>query len=355
VIPVLWVCGPPGVGKTATTWAAFECLRRERANVAFVDVDQLGMCYPERDDDPGRHRLELDNVAAVRDGFSEEGAEVLLVAGVVDGSGAVDPRSIGGAVTIVRLTADEPILRARLAQRHGSFVEPAAAVREAKLLDRSGIGDVVIDTSASTATDVAAQLLAVDVGRACRGPDEPAPGDLAGGGVVWLFGPPGVGASTIGFQLFMGLVGDGHTTAYLDARQLGFLGRGDDVEVRARNIAAVWRRFQREGATRLVVSGPVIDVAPYERALAGSSVTWCRLQADGAELARRLATRQAGGSWPEPGDPLRGATAEQLASAIARAEADARRLEASGLGHRLDVTHLEPAGAAAAVRHLARW
>src|SRR5689334_1982942 len=61
VIPVLWLCGPPGVGKTSVAWRIRARLRQGGVAAAYVDIDQLGMCYPERECDPGRHRLKARN------------------------------------------------------------------------------------------------------------------------------------------------------------------------------------------------------------------------------------------------------------------------------------------------------
>ncbi|WP_416529803.1 hypothetical protein [Streptomyces coelicoflavus] len=45
--PVLWLCGPPGVGKTTVAWELYSRLGRDGIGGAFVDVDQVGICYPE--------------------------------------------------------------------------------------------------------------------------------------------------------------------------------------------------------------------------------------------------------------------------------------------------------------------
>jgi molybdopterin-guanine dinucleotide biosynthesis protein len=74
-IPLVWLCGPPGVGKTAVAWAVFRRLLAGGTRAACVDVDQLGMCFPEPPDDPGRHRLAARNVRGLRRNFAAEGAE----------------------------------------------------------------------------------------------------------------------------------------------------------------------------------------------------------------------------------------------------------------------------------------
>ena len=44
--PVLWLCGPSGVGKTSVGYALFEQLSDAGTAVAYVDLDQLRLCYP---------------------------------------------------------------------------------------------------------------------------------------------------------------------------------------------------------------------------------------------------------------------------------------------------------------------
>src|SRR5262245_14263534 len=110
-LPVVWLYGPPGVGKTTVAWQLYRRASAVGRPVAFVDVDQLGMCYPEQDEDRGRHRLKARNVDAFRRNFAALGAEYLVVSGVVD---AATGPAIAGAATddvfAVRLRADPAAL-----------------------------------------------------------------------------------------------------------------------------------------------------------------------------------------------------------------------------------------------------
>ena len=49
-IPVLWLCGPPGVGKSTVGWAIYSQLIQSGLQTAYVDIDQLELVIPA----PGR-------------------------------------------------------------------------------------------------------------------------------------------------------------------------------------------------------------------------------------------------------------------------------------------------------------
>jgi hypothetical protein len=83
------------------------------------------------------------------------------------------------------------------------------------------------------------------------------------------------------------------------------------------------------------MTGPVLNQAVlggYTQALPAAAVTVCRLHAGRAELTSRIMSRSEGGSWPQPGDPLRGQPAAYLSQAAEQATADV---------HALDRAHLD--------------
>jgi adenylylsulfate kinase-like enzyme len=45
--PLLWLIGPSGVGKSSVGWAIFTQLHRSGIKTGYVDLDQLGLCYPQ--------------------------------------------------------------------------------------------------------------------------------------------------------------------------------------------------------------------------------------------------------------------------------------------------------------------
>jgi hypothetical protein len=132
----------------------------------------------------------------------------------------------------------------------------------------------------------------------------------------------------------------GFTAAYVDLDQVGFChplpadGPGGH-RLGARNLAALWRTYRSAGAQALLVTGPVLDRAVagvYAETLPGAEFTLCRLHAGREELTRRIMRRGDGGSWPQPGDPLRGQPAERLLRVADAAVATAAALEDVALG-----------------------
>ncbi|MFZ0215948.1 MAG: hypothetical protein WAM30_08385 [Candidatus Dormiibacterota bacterium] len=101
----------------------------------------------------------------------------------------------------------------------------------------------------------------------------------------------------------------------------------------------MWKTYRSVGAHALVVVGPVQDrseAAIYEEALPQATFSWCRLQASREQLTKRIMSRQKGGSWPQPGDQLKGQSTKRLLRVADEATAAAARSEAAGLGVRIN-------------------
>ncbi|MDT0441466.1 hypothetical protein [Streptomyces johnsoniae] len=347
-IPVLWVCGPPGVGKTTVAWEIHSRLKRAGIAAGYADIDQLGICYPEPASDPGRHRMQADNLGAVVSAYRAAGARCVVVSGVVDAARGVHTDRIPhAALTVCRLRAERDVLERRFTARDGAGADAVADVlREADALDAGGIGDVCVDTTGLPVAEVARRVRAstggwpgTDLPAARQVPDVPAAAG-ADGPVLWLCGAAGVGKSTVGFALYLRLLRAGLTAAYLDLEQIGFLRPAppDDPgnhRVKARNLAAVWRTYRAAGARCLTVSGPMEDaatLAAYTKALPAATFTVCRLHAGREQLTSRIMSRGQGGSWAQPGDPLRGRSTARLLGVADAAAAQARALERSAVG-----------------------
>ncbi|MFF4953140.1 AAA family ATPase [Streptomyces chattanoogensis] len=360
LLPVLWLCGPPGVGKTTVAWELYSQLTRAGVETAFVDIDQLGICYPEPAADPGRHRMKACNLDAVAAGFRAAGARCLLVSGVVDPACGVHlDRMPRAAVTVCRLRADREVLRRRFTRRGGPVGPVDAVLREADALDASTFAHACVDTSNLRVNEVARLVrertggwpeptpvrsddglapTAVAAPDRSRSSAQAAPG--VEGPVLWLCGATGVGKSAVGFEIYRRVLRAGATAAYLDLDQLGFCRPVPDDDpgnqrVKARNLAAVWRTYRAAGAQCLIMAGPVEDesaVSAYADALPAAQLTLCRLHAGRQHLTERVLLRGKGGGWAQPGDPLRGRSARHLLRIADQAVAAAAALDDAGIG-----------------------
>jgi adenylylsulfate kinase-like enzyme len=372
MIPVLWLSGPPGVGKTAVAWEIYRRLQRAGADPAYVDVDQLGMCFPPLTDDPDRHTLKARNVAALRANFTASGARTLVVSGTVDAQRGPDVDTLGGPqIVVVGLRADPDELRARLRRRRGSFAQHEAAVEEAAVeeataLDRSTFANWSIDTSGLSIDEAATRALSA-IGdwpppgyqRSGSSSSDNGTGAPVGGELLWLSGTTGVGKSTVGFRAYLDVLRLGGHAAYVDVDQIGFCSTAPtDHSLRARNLAAVWSNFHDVGARLAVVVGRVFtrsEALLYEQALPSARLSWCRLHVGDAELTRRILSRREGGSWPQPGDPLRDRPHDELLAEADRAIAAGHLLDQNNIGLPIDVDRLDVDDAAVTLLRLARW
>ena len=362
MIPVLWLCGPPGVGKTTVAWQIFSELTRAGVAAAYVDIDQLGICYPEPTLDPGRHRMALRNLSAVVANFRAAGAQCVIVSGVSDPVRGVDRGLlVHTALTVCRLRADRPDLERRFVGRGGPPRDVAEILREANDLDRSDFADHCIDTTGHAVSDVTRLVRERTGWPALSDPSEsgrsadpnPQRAIDVDGPMLWLCGATGVGKSTVGWEVYQAVVGQGRTAAYVDLDQLGFYrprpdgfgghdgDYGGDHAVKADNLAALWQTYRRAGADCLVVVGRAPNAAAvrtYLDALPAASVTVCRLHADRERLKEQIMQRRYGGSWAMPGDPLKGLPEERLREIADAAADDAETLATASIGDvRVDV------------------
>jgi adenylylsulfate kinase-like enzyme len=353
LLPVLWVCGPCGVGKTTVGWEILSQLDTDGIRVGYVDIDQLGMCYPTPAEDPHNHRVKVANVAAAVATFRAAGARCVVVSGTVDVD--VDQARTyadqipGAALTFCRLSIDRDDLRTRLAERGWDADLLEEAMQEAETLDISAFADVCVDTSGMSVPDVAwlvreqaggwPMLMeqTVAVGNWAPNADTI---DNAPGPVLWLCGATGVGKSTIGFRIFLQVMGAGVAAAYVDLEQVGFLrpAPADDADnhrVKVRNLSAIWQTFRASGARCLIVVGSVDDrdaVQLYSDSLPAGTLTTVRLHAGHDQLTERIMLRGQGDGWRAPSDQLKGESTATLNRIAANAAANADELERTEIG-----------------------
>jgi adenylylsulfate kinase-like enzyme len=360
---VLWLFGPPGVGKSTVGWDIYRRLNVGGRKCAYVDIDQLGICYPEPRSDPGRYRLKDQNLAAMVAHFADAGTAGVVVSGVMDPVGGTEIAELAGVeVVLCRLRAHPDQLRQRLQSRRGSFAVVEDAIAEAVRLDGSRLAETLVDNTDLTVEQTVQAVLETSAWAPDGGQPAPVvelsdqPPSSAGGQVTWLCGPSGVGKSTIGFALYLKLLRAGLTAGYIDADQVGFCAVAPDNHwLKARNLAAVWENYRSAGAETLVTVGPVRDgedAGVYESVLPQASFKWFRLHSGPGELARRVQARQQGGSWPQPGDPLRGAAPDKIERAAADAAAQAAALDAVGFGIRVDTERMTVEESSKAIQRL---
>ncbi|MCW6009913.1 ATP-binding protein, partial [Micromonospora sp. CPCC 205371] len=354
-VPVLWLCGPPGVGKSTVGWRMFDQLSGAGVAVAYVDIDQLGMCYapPTADEyapdpsrsDPGRYRMKSNNLAEVLANFQSAGAQCVVVSGVTDPDhGVAADRYPHAALTVCRLRGSHDELRRRLAGRSRPGDDVDGTLRYADVLDRADHGDLTIDTTGLSVDEV------IDLVRDRAGgwPVLPAHETQAAprrdpvrvpAEILWVCGPRAVGKSTAGYQAWDHIRRDG-TAAFVDLDQIGFLrpapaGDPRNHQIKARNLATLWQTYHEIGARRLVVVGPLddnADVAAYATAMPAATITVCRLHASRDRLTERVMLRGQGGGPPIAGDDLSGQPAAVLERVAGEAVAQAEALDRADVG-----------------------
>jgi hypothetical protein len=160
-VRVLWITGAPGAGKSATGFQIFTEFTRAGRPVAYVDIDQLGMCFPPPANDPDRERLKVDALLTLLPHYDRTGAEVLVVSGVLDPDLAMEhPLFASGGVSLCRLVLSRADLDGRLLARGVAAEERQRIHHEAADLERRGVG-ARVDASGAGVREVAARVLVV--------------------------------------------------------------------------------------------------------------------------------------------------------------------------------------------------
>lgn len=355
-LPVLWLSGPPGVGKTTVGWQLFTQLTGDGTPAGYVDIDQVGICYappgpdgwaPEPPDDYGRHRMKARNLDAVLANQRAAGARFVVVSGVVDAQRGIDHDLLpGAAVRALRLRADAGDLRRRLAARGRRGEDVARELAYAAELDRHAADEFVDTTGLRIAGVLDAVRARLDGWPATSGVRagsvEPAVDhvDHAPGEVLLVCGVTAVGKSTVGWQVYERIRTSGIHAAFVDLEQIGFHrpAPSDDPgnhRLKAANLAALWRTYHGAGARRLVAGGEVDSAATvrtYRAALPAATLTVCRLHAGRDTLRERILQRGRGlGAIGLAGDRLIGQPEAVLQAVADRAVAEAEVLGRAGV------------------------
>ena len=349
---MLWLYGPPGVGKSTIGWELFTRFSAAGRRIGYLDLDQVGMCYgpptaqswvPEPLSDEGRHLLQARNLEAMLPGFAAAGAEGVIVSGLVDRSREADPSLLPhAALTALRLRVDPQALRHRLEGRGRPDEDVDPTFRYADDLDL--LTGPMLDTTDSSISETVGLVRALvpawpepprpGVDSLAARPTEAGPIDhLPTGRLLWLCGPTAVGKSTVGWQVYQQASQAGLHTAFLDLQQIGFLRPDAPADphgqrLKARNLARIWPNFRAAGARHLVIVGRIESQAAldhYRAEVPAAAHTVCRLRADRQVLAERVTFRGHGQGPQIAGDELRGQPTDVLQQA-----ADERRRRPRG-------------------------
>ncbi|WP_454295751.1 AAA family ATPase [Salana multivorans] len=162
----VWINGSVGTGKTTTAERLGDELRRRGVPGAMIDVDALRRAWPAPEADPFCSEVALANVRSVAANFRDRGAQVIVVAGVLESPEELmlAAEAVGSPRALqVRLTVDPETALSRLRERHADDAELDWHERRhpelASVLDRAGFEDeLVIDTTELTADDVAHRI-----------------------------------------------------------------------------------------------------------------------------------------------------------------------------------------------------
>ncbi|HYI25194.1 MAG TPA: hypothetical protein VD767_07280 [Thermomicrobiales bacterium] len=164
-VPAIVVTGPFGAGKSTVAEAVAEVLGHHRIRHALIDMDFLRSVYPHSGGDAFRVQLGLRNLAAIWPSLRDEQIACVVLADVVEHPDQVADfeRAMPGArVTIARLDVPMPILFARLEMRETpdaveAYQESASNLQT--IMEKAGVGDIVIDVGEREPHDVAAEIL----------------------------------------------------------------------------------------------------------------------------------------------------------------------------------------------------
>ena len=307
---LLRLAGAPGVGKSAAAWAIAQQLAREGVRCGYVDIDQLGMCYPPPDDDSDRWALKERALAGVAEEFQCAGVDRLVVSGVAwpdDPPGRID----GIAVKSIWLDASEDARRSRLGRRtigerqleQDLAAGTAEAARVESSWERISTDEWSVDR---TVEEVLSgwHPVAAKSSRAVR----PFVSTAAAHRVLWVTGPRLAGASRIGWEIASGEWAAGRRTGFLDLAQLSFAWNVDRP-VGLANLARVHGTFGEMGAGLFVVVAP-LEISPsvVRAALPNSEVSFVRLMASEADVRAHASLRQRGAGPALAGDDIVGAS-----------------------------------------------
>jgi len=170
-LPVLWLVGSSGTGKSDASYWTYATLLERGHRVARVDTDDLGMCRPAPADDEANLRVKAAGLAAMIGVYRAHGAQAVVVSGCVstDAEAALHTGLVPDADwTIVRLHVDPAERARRLAerergrQRDAAWIDRmvASSLHDDEMLDVATFYDHRIDITSLDRPTTAAHILA---------------------------------------------------------------------------------------------------------------------------------------------------------------------------------------------------
>jgi broad-specificity NMP kinase len=303
-----------------TASALFRRLADDGFVVSHVDIDQLGMLYPEQSQDQRRFGLKDEALSALLANYADVGVDVVVVSGVVDVDMAGQRQAAD--VMFFLLDPDEAALRERALERGWEEDDVAEVLAEASRMESAQFARAVLDTSHASVTEVVARIRAfipVAPGTRVRRAGMPPQIGRRHAGIVVIYGPTAVGTSTIGWSLASSAWSRGIRAGFAVLDQLSFVavpGRSghSDFGLGIANLSALSNVFASRGADRIVVSAHLADtaqIAALRATMPGEELTLVRLHADGVTLAAHIRSRAEEPSARMAGDALLGADDEE--------------------------------------------
>lgn len=337
-LPILWLYGPPGAGKSVTAWDLFQ--RNSTDQVGYVDIDQLRMLFPPPTDPTARDAqaatLGARGLAAVARAHRRHGSRTLIVSGVIDEAEVGHYRQELRGIAEIRwvlLEVDESSLRERISARGWPEDLADRVVEDSRRLSESTFADRRIRTagqSVGAVTDRIQGLLRMRTPGIDHAPDQHS--SLAGPlSVLCVFGPRAVGTSTTAWALMLRRTKVGRRVGFLDAQQVGFVhGPGETRDAITHDVlAALASEFMAAGAEGTIVNGSMS--VPLLRRLADERARLVRLQAPLDVIAQHVADRLDGSAARLAGDDLVGASNAAQLGVLRLSERQTREYAAARL------------------------
>lgn len=296
------------MGKSATGFELFAQLNARGDRVAFIEIDQIGMCMPASNE--ARSAAKANNLLGMLDNYASAGADAVIVSGdIVEMMSDVLARARQRPV-LCRLRADDSVTVERLTLRGGLQWKTSSEVYESY---GPAVGDLDVITHGIGVGDVAAGIIRQlgawpPVSAASEARESLAPPRIDSSAIL-ITGPRAVGTSTVAWELLTSSVAAGHLTGYLDLDQLGFIPlaqQEDALATKLANIGTCWAGFRDQDAERLVLCGHADgrDLRAIRELIPSVRVAALTAEADTLlERARRRSCEKA--VWL-PGDDLFG-------------------------------------------------